>query len=103
MSNAVVVLLALGVGVAVGLAVASAVRLRAPQEAAPDRAAQMIDGRLQAQSAEIRRLADAARGQDVADERLAGELRAARQTLDLLRGREEEPRASGAGQAEVGR
>jgi RmuC family len=96
-----IALVALGVGLTVGLAVAIGLGLRGSDRAAPDRMGKLIEGRLEAQSAEIRRLADAARAQDAAEERLAEELRAARQTLEALRIREEERRARDSEHAEV--
>jgi hypothetical protein len=98
-----VALIALGVGLAAGLAIAVAARVgQGTRRAEADGVtAQAIDGRLQAQSAEIRRLADATRAQDAADERLAAELRATRQTLEVLRVREEERRGRDADHAEV--
>jgi hypothetical protein len=96
-------LVGLGVGVAAGvaLAVVLGTRERLRTRPGPDRMAEVIEGRLQAQSAEIRRLADAARAQDASEERLAGELRGARQTLESLRIRDEERRARDAEHAEV--
>jgi hypothetical protein len=96
-------LVALALGLATGLAIALAFGGRAGQRARsdPDRVAQVVEGRLEAQAAEIRRLADAARTQDAADERLASELRGTRQTLEAIRIREEERRARDAEHTEV--
>jgi hypothetical protein len=98
-----IALVALGVGLVAGLAIAIALGLRAGDRppAAPDRMGEVIEGRLQAQAAEIRRLADAARAQDAAEERLAVELRAARRTLEALRIRDEERRARDSENTEV--
>ncbi len=96
-----IALVALGVGVAVGAVVALRSRLAdRPAQAVPDRSA-VVEGKLDAQSAELRRLADAARAQDVEDERLHGELRAARQAVEALRIRDEERRGREAEHAEV--
>src|SRR5919197_353868 len=96
-------LVALGVGLAAGVAIALGLGARSAPRTRPDRDRVMgvIEGRLQTQAAEIRRLADAARTQDAADERLASELHGARQTLEALRIREEDRRAREAEHAEV--
>src|SRR5919197_1933371 len=96
-------LVALGVGLAAGVAIALGLGARSAPRTRPDRDRVMgvIEGRLQTQAAEIRRLADAARTQDAADERLASELHGARQTLEAMRIREEERRARDAEHTEV--
>ena len=95
-------LVALGVGLAGGVAIAVALRARVGTgRPGLDPVAEAIDGRLEAQAAEIRRLADASRTQDAAEERLASELRGARRTLEALQVREEERRARDAEHAEV--
>jgi DNA recombination protein RmuC len=93
MSEVGLALVALGVGLAVGVAVAMGLRAGSKAASVPDRTAEVIEGRLEGQAAELRRLADAARAQDASDERMAGELRAARQALEALRIRDEERRS----------
>ena len=94
-------LVGLGVGLAVGVAVAVGLRNGSRGPSAPDRTAEVIEGRLEAQASELRRLADAARAQDASDERLTGELRGARQALEALSIREEERRSREAEHTEV--
>src|SRR3954453_16966107 len=79
------------VGVVIGVAVA--LRFRRPSNAAdPDRSALRIEGRLEVQSAELRRLADAAGTRDGGSEQLRSEFSAARRSLDELSTREGERR-----------
>ena len=67
----------LGLGLAVGVVVA--IRRRGPD---PSLA---LEGWFEAHAAELRRLGDAARTRDGAEERLWGEVRAARQSVEALR------------------
>jgi hypothetical protein len=101
MSEVGIALVALGVGVTVGAVVALRYGLaeRAPDRA-PDRS-RVLEGKLDAQAAELRRLADAARAQDGEDARVRQELRAARQAMEALRIRDEERRGREAEHAEV--
>jgi RmuC family len=92
-------LTALGVGLAVGFTLA--LRQRVAARARDRGAAGAIEARIEAQSAEIRRLADGARVRDAGDERLESEVRAARRALEDLRIREEERRARESEHAEV--
>src|SRR5437763_219050 len=102
MSEVGAVVVALAVGLCAGVAVALRLRAKAAvRPATDDRTAEVIEGRLEAQAAEIRRLADAARAQDASDERLAGEVRAARHVLEAFQIREEERRARDAEYADV--
>src|SRR2546421_8705089 len=102
MSEVGAVVLALVLGLCVGLGVALRLRAKAAARPGPaDRTAEVIEGRLEAQAAEIRRLADAARAQDASDERLAGEVRAARHVLEAFQIREEERRTRDAEYADV--
>jgi len=75
--------LALGAGLA-----AAAIGLRRPVPRVDAR----VDARLEVQSAELRRLADAAGVRDAAAERFAGELAGARRALEALSVREAERR-----------
>jgi DNA recombination protein RmuC len=101
MSEMGIALVALGVGVAVGTVVALRYRLGdGPVGGPPDRSL-VLEGKLDAQAAELRRLADAARAQDGEDARLRQELRAARQAVEALRIRDEERRGREAEHAEV--
>jgi len=101
MSEIGIGLVALGLGLAIGVGVALRLRLRPGPQARPERTADVIGAKLEAQAAEIRRLADAARTQDASDERLAGELGAARRALEALRIRDEERRGREAEHSEV--
>jgi hypothetical protein len=96
-----IALVALGVGVAVGTVVALRYRLTdRPPSGTGDRAG-VLEGKMDAQSAELRRLADAARAQDTDDARLHQELRAARQAVEALRIRDEERQIREGEHAEV--
>src|SRR5436189_2502999 len=96
-----IALVALGVGVAVGTVVALRYRLSdRPSDGPPERSL-VIEGKLDAQAAELRRLADAARAQDGEDARLRQEIRAARQAVEALRIRDEERRGREVEHAEV--
>jgi RmuC family len=78
------------VGVVIGVAVA--LRFRRTPNAAEDRSSLRIESRLEVQSAELRRLADAAGTRDGAAEQLRSEFAAARRSLDELSTRERERR-----------
>src|SRR5438128_211149 len=88
-----IVVAALGVGLAVGIALAQ--RRRSPDPSL------VQEGWLEAHAAELRRLGDAARARDGAEDRLRGEVQAARQAVEALRIRDEEPRQAEAQHAEV--
>ncbi|MFL5799537.1 MAG: DNA recombination protein RmuC [Actinomycetota bacterium] len=98
-----IVLIALGVGLGAGFVLAvrqrSAGRARAGVPAAS--ATATLEARIDAQSAEIRRLADGARVRDTGEERLQAEVRAARRALEALGIRDEERRGREAEHAEV--
>jgi DNA recombination protein RmuC len=81
-----IALVALAAGLAVGVAVAA---LRRPPE--PMGSAR-LEARLEVQSAELRRLADAAAVRDDGAEQVRGEIAGARRVLESLRIREEERR-----------
>jgi DNA recombination protein RmuC len=101
MNEVGIALVALGLGVGVGAVIALRYRLAdRPSGGAPDRSA-VLEGKLDAQAAELRRLADAARAQDAEDARLHQELRGARQAVEALRIRDEERRGQEARHAEV--
>ncbi|MDP9340775.1 MAG: DNA recombination protein RmuC [Actinomycetota bacterium] len=101
MNEVGIALVALGVGVVVGTVVALRYRLAdRPTGVGSDRSV-VLEGKLDAQSAELRRLADGARAQDAEDARLHQELRAARQAVEALRIRDEERRGREAEHAEV--
>src|SRR6184192_3802214 len=88
MSEVGAVVVALAVGLCAGVAVALRLRAKAAVRPAPDdRTAEVIEGRLEAQAAEIRRL--------------DGEVRAARHVLEAFQIREEERRARDAEYADV--
>src|SRR3954469_18744175 len=79
------------IGVVIGVAVALRYR-RTPDVAEPDRSPLRIESRLEVQSAELRRLADAAGTRDGVAEQLRAEFAAARRSLDDLSTRERERR-----------
>src|SRR2546426_6360794 len=60
-----------------------------------------LEGWFEAHAAELRRLGDATRGRDGAEERLRAEMQAARRTLDALRIQGEERRATEVQHGEV--
>jgi hypothetical protein len=98
-------LLALVVGIAVG-AGASAARGAAAHRHGPDAGGDAvtgarIQGQLEAQAAELRRLADATAGRQVAGEQLRAGLEGARRVLEQLQVREQERRGSEDEQREV--
>jgi len=88
-----IALLALAVGVAVGAAVVAS---RKPSATAsePSSSLDVLGARLEAQSAEIRRLADAASAREAFGDQLRSGLDGARRTLDELSVRERERRAA---------
>ncbi len=97
-----IALIGLGAGLAAGFVLAlrqRAARGRHAHEGVL--AASALEARIEAQSAEIRRLADGARVRDAGEERLAAEMRAARHALDELRIRDQERRAREGEHAEV--
>src|SRR3954447_6318161 len=79
------------IGVVIGVAVALRYR-RTPDVAEPDRSTLRIESRLEVQSAELRRLADAAGTRDGVSEQLRSEFAAARRSLDELSTRARERR-----------
>jgi hypothetical protein len=88
-----IALLALAVGVAVGVAVVAS---RKPSATArgPAASLDLLDARLEAQSAEIRRLADASSTRDAFGDQLRSGLEGARRALDELTIRERERRTA---------
>ncbi len=103
-----IVLVTLVAGVAAGLAVAA---LRRPGRGRPSPspspsaeeavAVVRIQGQLEAQAVELRRIADAAAGRDLAGEQLRAGLDGARRSLEQLQLRDQERRASEAEHREV--
>jgi len=103
MSEIGIGLTALGVGLAVGFTLALRQRVASRER---DRAAGVVasgafEARMEAQAAEIRRLADGSRARDAGEERLHAEVRAARHALEALRIRDEERRGREAEHTEV--
>jgi hypothetical protein len=94
MNELVIAVAALAVGVAVGAAVAA--RRKAANLPEP-----RLEGWLEAHAAELRRLADAERARDGAEDRLRADIQATRRTLEALRVREEERRDREGQHAEV--
>src|SRR6266511_909969 len=97
-----IVLIALGVGLGAGFVLA--VRQRSAGRASAGgavAATATLEARIEAQSAEIRRLADGARVRDTGEERLQAEVRAARRALEALGIRDEERRGREAEHAQV--
>jgi hypothetical protein len=90
MGEVLIVVLALGIGAGVGAW--AVLRQRAATTPGEERSALRIEGRLEVQSAELRRLADAAGTRDGAAEQLRSEFAAARRSLDELSTRERERR-----------
>lgn len=99
MTELVIALLALGIGVAAGVVLA--VRVRGSGAAGAAVVTGAVEARLEAQAAEMRRLADAAGRQGGAEQRLWGELVGARRALEELRVRDEERRERERQHAEV--
>ena len=95
-----IAIVALALGVAAGTAVAAVIALRRPT-AGDGRTTIGLEGRLDVQSAELRRLADAATGRDVTAEELRVGIDGARRTLEELRIREQERGANDTEHREV--
>ena len=83
-----IALIGLGAGLEAGFVLAMRQRAAARGRHADDRAvlasAAALEARIDAQSAEIRRLADGARVRDLGEERMHAELRSARRALEKL-------------------
>src|SRR5436190_5946786 len=92
------VVLALFIGLGLGLAV---VAIRARAEVSDGGAVALVQARLDAQSAELRRLADAAAGRDLTGEQLRSGLEGARRALEELTARDQERRGTDAEHREV--
>ena len=92
------VVLALFIGLGLGLAV---VAIRPRVEAFDGGAVALVQARLDAQSAELRRLADAAAGRDLTGEQLRSGLEGARRALEELTTRDQERRSTDAEHREV--
>ncbi|HEY2802529.1 MAG TPA: hypothetical protein VGJ67_01260, partial [Actinomycetota bacterium] len=90
MGELLIGVVALGVGAGLGAWIV--LRGRGSRVAGDDRSALRIEGRLEVQSAELRRLADAAGTRDGASEQLRSEFAAARRSIDELSTRERERR-----------
>lgn len=86
-----IALVALATGVAVGVVIV-ALRKPKPGLAFGDTPLAVVDARLEAQSAELRRIADSAVNRDLAGEQLRAGLDGARRALEKLSLREEERR-----------
>lgn len=84
-----VVVIALALGAAIGAGTARAWR----RATGPPTDSARVEARLEVQSAELRRLADASSARDGGAERVRAELTAARRALELLAAREDERRA----------
>jgi hypothetical protein len=87
--------LAIGIGVGVGIAVAGARRRPAAGGTG------LVEARLEAQSAELRRLADATVNRDLTAEQLRSGLEGARRALDEMQVRDQERRGADAEHREV--
>jgi DNA recombination protein RmuC len=86
-----IALVALAVGVAAGVMVV-VVRKPAIADGVADTPLAVVEARLEAQSAELRRIADAAGGRDLASEQIRSGLEGARRALEELSLREQERR-----------
>jgi DNA recombination protein RmuC len=95
-----IALVALAVGAGLGAAVIAA-RRTAGSVGRGDSAAALIDARLEAQNAELRRLVDAAASRDLAGEQLRSGLEGARRALEELQLRDEERRSTEADHRQV--
>jgi RmuC family len=95
MNELVIAAGALGVGLAAGALLAA--RRRVLEKTLPP----PVEGWLEAHAAELRRLADAARARDGAEERLRADVQATRASLDALRVREDDRRSREVEHAEV--
>ena len=89
MHQAGIAIVALALGVAAGAAVAALMSRRRPY-ASDAHMTPGLEGRLDVQAAEMRRLADAAAGRDLRAEELRAGIDGARRTLEELRIREQE-------------
>jgi DNA recombination protein RmuC len=89
MTEVGIALVALAAGLGVGVAIAA---LRRPGGSAAD--AGRLEARLEVQSAELRRLADAAAARDGGTDQVRAEIASARRALESLQIRDEERRAS---------
>jgi hypothetical protein len=87
-----------GAALVVGLVVGGLVAAR---RKGPGLSGTPLEGWLEAHAAELRRLADAARARDGAEELLRADIQATRASLDLLRVRDEERRGREAEHADV--
>lgn len=95
-------LLALMAGIGLGVAVAAWRRPRGASSASVDAAAvARLEGKLEVQSAELRRMADATATRDLAGEQLRSGLDGARRALEELSVREQERRSTDSEQREV--
>jgi DNA recombination protein RmuC len=92
------VVLSLFVGLGIGLAV---VAIRPRAEVTDGGAVALVQARLDAQSSELRRLADAAAGRDLTGEQLRTGLESARRALEELTARDQERRGTDAEHREV--
>ncbi|MDP9242271.1 MAG: DNA recombination protein RmuC, partial [Actinomycetota bacterium] len=90
MGEVLIGVIALGAGAAIGAWFV--LRNRGHGPVSDDRSAMRIEGRLEVQSAELRRLADAAGARDGMGEQLRSEFAGARRALDELSTRERERR-----------
>jgi DNA recombination protein RmuC len=90
-----IIVLALAAGLAAGISIA------ASRGGRREPGAEVLEGKLDAQGAEIRRLADAARARDAGEERLRADLSAARHAVEALRLRDDERRGREAEHSEV--
>jgi hypothetical protein len=100
-----IALIGLGAGLAAGFVLAVRQRAAGRARHGEDRAlvatASAIEARIDAQSAEIRRLADGARVRDAGEERMQAEMRSARRALEELAIRDQERRSREAEHTEV--
>ncbi len=95
-------LLALAVGLGIGIAVAARKRPGEGRPLAEDAlAVARIQGQLEAQAAELRRIADSSSGRDLAGEQLRSGLEGARRALEQLQQRDQERRVVEAEHREV--
>ena len=89
------------VALAIGLGVGAAVMASRRQAAPADSSLTLLDARLEAQAAELRRIADASANRELVGEQLRAGLDGTRRALEELRTREEERRGSEAEGREV--
>jgi hypothetical protein len=95
-----IALLGLAVGVAAGAAIAARRRPGAPPPS-DEAALARVEGRLELQAAELRRIADASAGRDLASEQLREGIDGARRALAEIQAREEDRRTAEAEHREV--